>query len=340
VNFDAYARTAVDLVNAVWTTSPGCGPVLRRPGLDARRDPEKDLAVFRRARRRLRDVFEYGTSGRDADAVNELNTLLEAFPVQPRISGHDASDWHMHVTSRGSSVSAEYLAGAVWGLSVWLCEYGSARFGICADERCGNVYLDTSSNNCRRFCSERCATRSHVAAHRARKRREPHARARVIIGVAGEAVGRARWRRANSSDSRRSASRAARLAARRVETSSATEPVKPRAGQRPQQLGARLVAPARHQVLVAALAGAVAQVHVLEAGAHPVGHRQRVDPRGRAVRQIEGVRVEADLGRIPARRVGHEPAAGHLHREHVFDRERDVRVLGLRLGQPATKLRA
>ena len=97
---------------------------------------ERDLTVFRRARRRLRDVFEYGTSGRDADAVTELNALLEAFPVQPRISGHDASDWHMHVTSRGASVSAEYLAGAVWGLSVWLCEYGSARFGIfsiCAD---------------------------------------------------------------------------------------------------------------------------------------------------------------------------------------------------------------
>ncbi|HEV7899242.1 MAG TPA: CGNR zinc finger domain-containing protein, partial [Planosporangium sp.] len=37
-------------------------------------------------------------------------------------------------------------------------------------ERCGNVYLDSSSNCCRRFCSERCATRSHVAAHRARKR--------------------------------------------------------------------------------------------------------------------------------------------------------------------------
>ncbi|GAB3857272.1 hypothetical protein GCM10029963_55060 [Micromonospora andamanensis] len=102
--------------------------------------------------------------------MSELNSLLETFPVQPRISGHDSSDWHMHVTSRGASVSSEYLAGAVWGLSVWLCEYGSARFGVCADDRCGNVYLDTSSNCCRRFCSERCATRSHVAAHRARKR--------------------------------------------------------------------------------------------------------------------------------------------------------------------------
>ncbi|KXK60608.1 hypothetical protein AWW66_18095 [Micromonospora rosaria] len=171
MDFDAYARTGVDLVNA------------RLDDLDALRAlfpdehawmrdevAERDLTIFRRAQKRLRDVFEYGTSGRDAEAVTELNTLLAAYPVQPRISGHDSSDWHMHVTGRGASVSAEYLAGAVWGLSVWLCEYGSARFGVCADDRCRNVYLDTSSNCCRRFCSERCATRSHVAAHRARKR--------------------------------------------------------------------------------------------------------------------------------------------------------------------------
>jgi predicted RNA-binding Zn ribbon-like protein len=171
VNFDAYARTAVDLVNAELGDFAGLQALFSDDHIWMRDEVvEKELAVFRRAQRRLRDVFEYGTSGRDTNAVTELNTLLEAFPVQPRISGHDANDWHMHVTSRGASVSAEYLAGAVWGLSVWLCEYGSARFGICADERCGNVYLDTSSNNCRRFCSERCATRSHVAAHRARKR--------------------------------------------------------------------------------------------------------------------------------------------------------------------------
>jgi predicted RNA-binding Zn ribbon-like protein len=171
VNFDAYARTAVDLVNAGLDDLAGLRALFSGEQAYMRDQvAEKDLVVFRRAQRRLREVFEYGTSGRDADAVRELNTMLEAYPVQPRISGHDASDWHMHVASRGSSVHAEYLAGAAWGLAVWLCEFGSARFGICADERCGNVYLDTSSNNCRRFCSERCATRSHVAAHRARKR--------------------------------------------------------------------------------------------------------------------------------------------------------------------------
>src|SRR4029453_4252910 len=131
---------------------------------------ERDVAALRRGQKRLREIFEHGSSGRDQDAVTTLNALLEAYPVQPRISTHDTNDWHMHVTSRGASVSAEYLAGAVWGLAVWLCQQGSERFGVCADDRCGNVYLDTSSNCCRRFCSERCATRPHVAAHRPRKK--------------------------------------------------------------------------------------------------------------------------------------------------------------------------
>jgi len=108
VNFDAYARTAVDLVNGRLDDLDGLKSLFDEELVWMRDEvAEKDLGVFRRAQRRLRDVFEYGTSGRDAEAVNELNALLAAHPVQPRISGHDASDWHMHVTSRGASVSAE-----------------------------------------------------------------------------------------------------------------------------------------------------------------------------------------------------------------------------------------
>jgi len=170
VNFDAYAHRAVDLVNAPLTGLADLRNLLTDESWMREEANDRDVAAFRRAQKRLREIFELGAGGRDTEAVNAVNALLEAHPMQPRISGHDAADWHMHVTSRGASISAEYLAGAVWGLAVWLCEYGSARFGVCADERCGNVYLDTSSNCCRRFCSERCATRSHVAAHRARKR--------------------------------------------------------------------------------------------------------------------------------------------------------------------------
>jgi predicted RNA-binding Zn ribbon-like protein len=170
VDFEAYARSAVDVVNAPLTDLSEVIALFGADSWQAAEATERDLVALRRGRRRLREVFEHGSAGRDAEAVAELNALLSTYPVQPRISGHDAIDWHMHVTGRTASVSAECLAGAVWGLAVWLCEYGSARFGVCADQRCGNVYLDTSSNCCRRFCSERCATRSHVAAHRARKK--------------------------------------------------------------------------------------------------------------------------------------------------------------------------
>lgn len=170
VDFEAYARTAVELVNAPLAERRDLRDLLDLVHWGHAPLTGRDLAVLRRAQRRLREVFALGTAGREVEVVDQLNALLDAFPVRPHISDHDSSDWHMHVTSRGSSVSAEYLARAVWGMSVWVCQFGSARFGICADARCGNVYLDTSSNNCRRFCSERCATRSHVAAHRARKR--------------------------------------------------------------------------------------------------------------------------------------------------------------------------
>lgn len=170
VKFDEYARTAVDLVNAQVETLEQLRAYFGSDSWQALEATDRDVAILKRGSKRLREVFEFGSGGRDGDAVEALNNLLEAHPIQPRISGHDANDWHMHVTSRGSSVGAEHMAGAVWGLAVWLCESGSDRFGVCADERCGNVYLDTSSNCCRRFCSERCATRSHVAAHRARKR--------------------------------------------------------------------------------------------------------------------------------------------------------------------------
>jgi predicted RNA-binding Zn ribbon-like protein len=172
VKFDEYAQTAVDLVNSQVETLDLVRSFYGPDSWQAAEATERDVAVLRRGQKKLREVFEHGSAGRDAEAVVALNALLEAHPVQPRISGHESHDWHMHVTSRGSSVGAEHMAGAVWGLAVWLCEFGSARFGVCADERCGNVYLDTSSNCCRRFCSERCATRSHVAAHRARKRAE------------------------------------------------------------------------------------------------------------------------------------------------------------------------
>ena len=44
------------------------------------------------------------------------------------------------------------------------------RIGICSAEGCANVYVDTSRNASRRYCSNTCASRSTVAAYRARQK--------------------------------------------------------------------------------------------------------------------------------------------------------------------------
>ncbi|MDG4795665.1 CGNR zinc finger domain-containing protein [Micromonospora sp. WMMD1082] len=106
----------------------------------------------------------------EREAVDRLNSLLARYRVRPMITGTCAVDWHMHVAAPGTPSSVEYLAAAVWGLAAWLCERGIDRLGVCAEPRCQAAFLDDSSNRRRRFCSERCATRHHVRAHRARRR--------------------------------------------------------------------------------------------------------------------------------------------------------------------------
>jgi len=109
VNFEAYAHTAVNLVNSPLTDVSDMVAMFGPDSWEAQEATERDLHALRRARKRLREVFEHGSAGRDLEAVAALNAILETHPVQPRISGHEAAVWHMHVTSRGQSMSTEYL---------------------------------------------------------------------------------------------------------------------------------------------------------------------------------------------------------------------------------------
>jgi predicted RNA-binding Zn ribbon-like protein len=58
------------------------------------------------------------------------------------------------------------------GLAVRLTELGLGRFGVCQAAPCAGVFVDTSVNRTRRYCSDRCASRANVIAYRARKRGE------------------------------------------------------------------------------------------------------------------------------------------------------------------------
>jgi hypothetical protein len=107
------------------------------------------------------------------DYVTRLNELLERHPVTPMISDHDPARLHMHVANRAASVAELLVGESLMGLANLVCDLGPERFGVCEAERCDRVFVDTSPNRSRRYCSERCSSRANVAAYRARQRPTP-----------------------------------------------------------------------------------------------------------------------------------------------------------------------
>jgi predicted RNA-binding Zn ribbon-like protein len=174
VDFVRYAERAAALVNA---DAGGAEQLMRLLGDRAWRPDavaEKDIGAVRRFVSELRPVFEASSSGDARGVVDRLNALLAQHPVTPYISGHGGGgrdeQWHMHVADERSSVAELLAAEALMGLSTLVCDLGATRLGVCSAAPCTDVFVDTSPNRSRRYCSERCSSRANVAAFRARRR--------------------------------------------------------------------------------------------------------------------------------------------------------------------------
>lgn len=177
MNLTSYGEHALDLANT-WSPNTDPGPELlpdvaaTRAFLTGRvaganRAGEADLEVLRRAREVFRHVLLVDD---ESEAVDALNALLREHPVHPVISGHDGRDWHLHLSDDDRSPGELLVATAALGLAAWLLESGMDRRGQCTHDDCDDVYVDTSRNHSRRYCSSTCSNRANVAAHRARQR--------------------------------------------------------------------------------------------------------------------------------------------------------------------------
>jgi len=93
----------------------------------------------------------------------------------------------VHYTESGS-VADKYAAGAVMGLAVRVTDLGIDRFGVCQAAGCQGVFVDTSTSNTRRYCSERCMNRANVSAFRARKRSEDGGETKSPDAAAEQAI--------------------------------------------------------------------------------------------------------------------------------------------------------
>jgi len=170
MDFLRYADLAAGLVNARLETPADVAAYLDgRQWLQSRLS-ERDVAPLRRLQRELRRVFAAAQRGDEQTVVDTVNDLLSKHPVTPHIAGHDSTSWHLHVAERGSSVAALVSAECLMGLATLIVDFGATRLGICSAERCDRAFIDTSPNQSRRYCSERCSSRANVAAYRARRR--------------------------------------------------------------------------------------------------------------------------------------------------------------------------
>jgi len=169
VDFTRYAERSAGLLNADLSDVDALRALLADRDWLLEHCTDRDCMLLRRFQRDLRPLFEASDRGETAAVVDGLNELMVRHPITPRISGHDG-DLHIHAASKSQSV-AELLTGeALLGLANLVCDLGPTRLGVCAEARCDDVFVDTSPNASRRYCSDRCSSRANVAAYRARQR--------------------------------------------------------------------------------------------------------------------------------------------------------------------------
>ncbi|GAB3887996.1 CGNR zinc finger domain-containing protein [Microbispora bryophytorum] len=117
---------------------------------------------------RLRGVFEAVTRGDVDTAALTVNRLLAETDARPHLDRHDGEPWHLHFHAAGGTLAGNYAASCATGLAVVLGGELHDRLGVCTAPHCDRVYVDTSRNGTRRFCSTACQNRVKTAAFRAR----------------------------------------------------------------------------------------------------------------------------------------------------------------------------
>ncbi|MFD0202363.1 MULTISPECIES: CGNR zinc finger domain-containing protein [Saccharothrix] len=168
MHFNPYGGAAAELAAALVNADPDSSAadlldLLRKHGykpvgtLDERQ--ARDLTAWAA---RLSPVFD-----RTPDQVDLINDLLAEAAAKPYISTHDDRSPHLHFAPEHAPTPHRVRAFTAAGLAHAVCA-DPRRLGRCDRPGCRTVYVDTSRNGRRRFCSTRCANRVHVADHRTR----------------------------------------------------------------------------------------------------------------------------------------------------------------------------
>jgi hypothetical protein len=105
----------------------------------------------------LRGIFEAVGAGAVDDAAAQVNAMLIRTGARPELEQHDGQPWHLHFHSADNTLPNGWAAGCATGLAV-----------VLGGDLYDRVYVDTSRNGTRRYCSTSCQNRVKTAAFRAR----------------------------------------------------------------------------------------------------------------------------------------------------------------------------
>jgi predicted RNA-binding Zn ribbon-like protein len=170
VDFLRYAERSAALLNAEITDVTALQAHLADREWLVAQCTDRDCMLLRKFQRELRPVFEASAAHDTAGVVDGINELMVRHPITPRIASHDEVGLHLHVATKSQSVAELLVGESLLGLANLICDLGPTRLGVCDARPCTNVYVDTSPNQSRRYCSDRCSSRANVAAYRARQK--------------------------------------------------------------------------------------------------------------------------------------------------------------------------
>jgi predicted RNA-binding Zn ribbon-like protein len=175
MNYDTYGSTAVELAIDLANTDRN-DPEWVRAFLDSHTEWFTDGTNLSLSNADVGRVVETSTLVREValaeiepEVMARLNALLALASPKPYATDHDG-ELHLHYARPDAGALEQLTTTVAMGLSQVVVQHGWQRLGVCSAEGCGNVYVDTSRNASRRYCSNTCASRSTVAAYRARKR--------------------------------------------------------------------------------------------------------------------------------------------------------------------------
>lgn len=165
-------EVAVEMANEIVNERLDARTILIEGGFSGA--SEASEAAIQRVGSRMANLMGFINQLPEADlkwAIEQVNEGLAELPISPSIVDHDGVGLHIHWTPASAKFDDRVISDIVMSIAEELATNGTDRFGRCSAEDCECMFYDRTRNGSKRFCSDpKCASRTHTADHRARRK--------------------------------------------------------------------------------------------------------------------------------------------------------------------------